>query len=150
MYPTVNLTEDTLYFSSDRSGGYGGFDLWYSIKNGKGQWSVPENMGGEINSEKDEITPHYSYEERTLFFSSNGHIGYGHFDIYYCNNPHTSKEIHNMGAPFNSGFDDSFLIITNGEGFFSSNRGNGKENLDVYRFFMKKRKDVVKSTALKK
>ena len=150
MYPTVNLTEDTLYFSSDRAGGYGGFDLWYSIKDEKGQWSEPENMGQIINSEKDEITPHFSYEDKALFFSSNGHIGYGHFDIYYCNKPHTSGEIHNMGAPFNSGYDDKFLIITNGEGFFSSNRDGADEDLDVYRFFIDESQNKPESTALKK
>ncbi|MEQ8337812.1 MAG: tetratricopeptide repeat protein, partial [Cyclobacteriaceae bacterium] len=79
-HPALNLTDDMLYFSSDMPGGMGGSDLYYSaLKNGK--WEPPVNLGPEINTAGDELFPYFSYDGN-LYFSSDGHGGFGGLDIY--------------------------------------------------------------------
>ncbi|TNF39183.1 MAG: hypothetical protein EP313_06595 [Bacteroidetes bacterium] len=83
---------NTMVFASDREGGYGGFDLWYSVWNGQ-DWSVPVNMGAHINSEYDEYRPIVVSGEEgrflndLLIFSSNRPGGKGGFDLYYAGVP---------------------------------------------------------------
>lgn len=122
-----------LYFSSDMSGGYGGLDLYYSdIEMGK--WTKPENLGEKVNSPFDEISPAIS-GDTLLYFSSNGHPGYGNFDVF-CSVIHSNifdKPI-NMKAPINSIGDDLyFRHINDTYGLLTSDRSpNGKGGYDVY------------------
>ena len=72
-----------MYFVSDRNGGYGGLDVWFSIIDSAGNFSFPINAGPKINTVADEITPFYLPLSNTLYFSSsNKDTGLGGFDVY--------------------------------------------------------------------
>lgn len=80
---TYNPNLEALYFSSDRPGGFGGMDIWYTVYNKtKKTFIPPRNSGSKINSAADEVTPFYQSEIKTLFYSSNAILGYGGFDVY--------------------------------------------------------------------
>lgn len=86
---------NTLYFSSDRAGGYGGYDLYAASLN---TLSV-QNLGAVINTENDEQAPYYFPKEQTLVFASNGRVGMGGYDLYYAKGNSA-----NWGAPVNFGY----------------------------------------------
>jgi hypothetical protein len=132
--PTTTVFGDTLIFSSDRPGGYGGYDLWYAVMKQNSEWRKPVNLGPVINTARDERFPFYYHKDGILFFSSNGHIGYGQMDVYYTVTPFSSFDIVNIGAPFNSGYNDQGLILGPEHGFLSSDRKGGEGGLDVYIF----------------
>jgi len=130
--PTIGIdsekNREILYFSSNRKGGKGGWDLWLSVYNEKkGEYKKPRNLGSSINTPRDEITPFYDITNRTLFFSSNGLIGFGAQDIYISQGElrdwTTPK---NAGKPLNSSVDDIYYSYANdpANGFFVSNRKN--------------------------
>ncbi|MDX2001410.1 MAG: OmpA family protein [Chitinophagales bacterium] len=105
---------DTLYFSSNREGGKGGYDIYYSVVNKGGFAAEPVNLGDAVNTEWDERTPHYWSRKGTLFFSSNGHPGFGGFDNFSVKgNGKTWADVKNLGTPVNSSADD--LDFTVGE-----------------------------------
>lgn len=113
-----------LFFSSNRLGGYGGYDLYYSIvKNFNFQ--TPINLGPIINTAGNEITPYYDLRDSTLFFSSNFHTGLGGFDIFSSKGYLNSwQKVNNLGAPINSPFND-FYFYRNSydyDGYITSNR----------------------------
>ena len=119
---------DVLYFVSDRPGGKGGLDIWYSeFKDG--QFTPPRNCGSRVNTEGDESTPFYDSESNTLHFSSDGHPGFGGMDLFRAFGQKSKwiKEVENMKMPFNSPADDLYLIY--GEdpkvGYLTSNRPGG-------------------------
>ncbi|MEN7550818.1 tetratricopeptide repeat protein [Rapidithrix thailandica] len=130
-HPSLNATADTLYFSSDRPGGYGGFDIWFSTKNEKGQWGEPTNLGNTVNTRFNEISPFVS-TNGDLFIASNGHKGIGGYDIYQYNV--LQKNIENLGPPFNSSYDDCFYIEGDQLGFVTSNRPGSLGKFDIYSF----------------
>ena len=120
----------TLYYSSNRPGGFGGFDIWKSIWDGK-EWSTPVNAGPMVNSGKDDISP--SVSDGRLIFSSNGWTGLGGQDVFVWQNGMIAPA--NMMRGVNSAADDqSAWIGTDGKGYVSSNRAGGKGKLDVYAF----------------
>jgi outer membrane protein OmpA-like peptidoglycan-associated protein/tetratricopeptide (TPR) repeat protein len=133
-HPALNSTGNVLIFASDMPGGYGGTDLYFSVRSGKGAWTRPMNLGRKINTEGNELFP-YLDKAGTLYFSSTGHAGFGGLDIFSV----LLKEMKpigspkNIGAPINSSTDDFGLIISDDDksGFFSSNR---KGNDDIYQF----------------
>lgn len=134
-HPAFSADDNILYFASDMKGGYGGTDLYRSVKTG-GQWGTPENLGGEINTPGDEKFP-YIAKDGTLYFSSNGHYGLGGLDIYrVLVDKKTNKlgKVENLGAPFNSSKDDFGLIVAkdNQSGYFTSNRPGGLGSDDIY------------------
>ncbi len=118
--------DEVVYFVSDREGGKGGLDVWYTIYQAKKQtWRIPKNAGNKINSQGDEITPYYDMATRTMYFSSNGWPGLGEYDIFKSTGElgrFTPKE--NMGSPVNTPYDDYYFTISeNGQkGFLISNR----------------------------
>jgi outer membrane protein OmpA-like peptidoglycan-associated protein len=80
---TYNPNLEALYFTSDRPGGFGGMDIWYTVYNkAKKTFIPPRNCGSKINSAADEVSPFYQAEIKTLFYSSNANTGYGGFDVY--------------------------------------------------------------------
>lgn len=82
-HPSLSVTEDTLFFSSDRKGGFGGADIYFSVKDRWGTWSEARNIGAVINTQKDEVSPFMHAIYGVLYFSSNGQlINFGDFDIY--------------------------------------------------------------------
>lgn len=125
---------DTLYFSSNRAGGFGGFDIYMSVKTITG-WSNPVNLGNKVNTPFDEISPFVSENGKQLFFSSNGHRSMGGFDL--CLSGYENKTWglpHNLGYPINTLDDDTFLFpLNNGKrGFISraSEESSGED--DIY------------------
>ena len=140
-HPALNATGDTIYFVSDSPLGYGGKDIWIAELDGD-KWVNAHPLGRGINTEADEMYP-YIHEDGTLYFSSNGHPGYGGLDIFKATRDTTVTDsvvwvLYNMGAPFN-GVGDDFGITFAGKsqnGFFSSNRGDKKGYDKIYQFIL--------------
>jgi outer membrane protein OmpA-like peptidoglycan-associated protein len=138
-HPSLSSDGKTLFFASDKPGGYGGVDLYVSYRKIGGEWSVPENLGPEINTPGDEMFPFFS-EDSTLYFASNGHAGLGGLDVYstnFVNGRWTAPE--NLGYPINTNKDDFGYIIEpdNKFGYFVSNREGGVGDDDIYKFTKK-------------
>jgi outer membrane protein OmpA-like peptidoglycan-associated protein/tetratricopeptide (TPR) repeat protein len=136
--PSISADGKTLFFISDRPGGYGGYDIYRSIKNDKGEWGTPINMGPNINSTGNEKSPFIHPDGKTLYFSSDGWMGLGGYDIFYSrlqDDGSWSKPV-NLGYPINSPDDEvGFLVSTDGtSGYFASNKFNGKGGWDLYSF----------------
>lgn len=135
--PSLSADGRWLFFSSNRPGGPGGYDVWYSERQAGGTWSKPHLADG-INTPGDEQTPFLHPDGRTLYFSSEGYPGLGGLDLYVTRwQPDgTFSEPENLGYPINTYADDMGLSVSRdgAEGFFASNRGAG--GLDIYRFPM--------------
>ena len=132
-HPALSNDEKTLYFASDMPSTLGSFDI-FSVSINDGNYGTPKNLGSKINTFKKEQFPFVSKDNK-LYFSSNGHAGYGSLDVFVSEieNNSFSKPL-NIGLPVNSGFDDfTFTIDSESkEGYFSSNRLGGKGNDDIY------------------
>lgn len=128
-FPCLAADGQTLYFSSDRPGGFGGFDI-YSARRIGTTWTEPRNLGNAINTVGDEITPYMS--GKTFYFASNYHTGLGGFDIFRTTD--VLGAIENMGVGINSSDDDFGFVLNpnNNIGYFVSNRAGGKGNEDIY------------------
>ena len=113
-------------------GGKGGTDIYKCTLNDQ-TWSKPENLGEIINTIGDESTP-FLYNNRILYFASNGHGGFGGLDVFKSSWTKNTPEVENMGYPINSAFDDFGLILNNDgtAGFVASNRAGGGFNDDLY------------------
>ena len=142
--PALTHGGDTLFFNSNRPGGLGGTDIWMSVSAGKDNWGPAINLGDQINTILNEISPYYSEDENALFFSSDGHRGFGGFDIYMAKGYSLfTAEVFNLGPPFNSNRDDSYYYLGEKTGFLSSNRKGGKGGFDLYRFNIITRKKII-------
>ncbi len=138
--PSISADGRMLFFSSNRPGGFGGKDLWYSVLDEKGNCSVPVNLGESINTPGDEMSPFIHFDGKTLYFASDGRPGMGGFDNYMSRmkSDTTWSDPQNLGYPINDASDDMGLVIeANGQkAYFSSKRdnNNGKDifffNLD--------------------
>ncbi len=135
-HPALSKDDRTLYFSSDRPGGYGASDLWMVSINGGG-YGNPQNLGPGINTEARETFPYINSNDE-LYFSSDGRVGLGGLDVYAVKTYADGSfgGIQNVGAPVNSNADDFayYIDYKTKEGFFSSNRTGGKGNDDIYSF----------------
>ncbi len=134
-HPSISHTGDTLFFVSDRVGGFGGSDIWMSLRGMEEEsWTPAINLGEIINSPENEITPYYSSPFNCLLFASNGHVGYGGYDIYAAKGESFFEpEIYNLGPPFNSALDDTYFAISDSVGFISTNRQD-KRLLNLFSF----------------
>jgi hypothetical protein len=131
--PAISPGGDTLYFASTRPGGYGMFDIWVSIDKGKNDWTEPVNAGSIINTKANDIAPALSDIPSVLFFSSEGHPGYGGYDLFVAKAKSTRDTVlYNLNYPFNSVKDDCFLTFHGQEILWSSNRDGGKGGFDIY------------------
>ena len=125
-HPAISPKGDILIFASDKPGGFGGTDLYYSVRIGPEKlWGKPVNMGPKINTEGNEMFPYWD-KDHTLYFSSTGHAGLGGLDIFEVKLKDLKPQYppKNLGMPINSAADD-FGLINNkdgSKGFFSSNR----------------------------
>lgn len=119
------LKAEVLYFVSDRPGGKGGLDIWTSVLNKKGNPGKPVNLE-DINTEADEMSPFIHQPSHTLFFSSNGYVGFGNFDIYKSDLGKNQKwqTPENVGYPINGSYNDLYFILhpDSTKAFLSSNR----------------------------
>lgn len=135
--PSFSIDGRTLYFVSDRKGGYGKMDIWKTVYT-NGQWSTPENLGPNINTAGDDMSPFIHYDDHTLYFSSNGHVGMGGMDLFRSrkNADGTWEKAENLGYPINTDGDETNLIV-NAEGstaYYSSDRKEGYGKQDLYSF----------------
>ncbi|MBL4625625.1 MAG: PD40 domain-containing protein [Flavobacteriales bacterium] len=141
---SASLTEDgnILYFSSDRPEGYGGKDIYRSVRFGNGEWSLPVNLGPTINTKYDDDAPFIDHDGQTLYFSSKGHKTIGGYDIFKsAKKPSTTKEHtswsmpQNMGYPINTVKDDIYFVKTGDDntGYYSSSKDGGYGGQDIYK-----------------
>ena len=127
-HPTLNTTEDKLYFSSDMPGTLGQSDIFVVDINADGSFGTPINLGDKINTESKETFPFIS-NEGVLYFASDGHPGLGGLDVFATDmNNLDYPLIVNVGEPINSRADDFSLIFNSitKKGYFASNRADGK------------------------
>jgi outer membrane protein OmpA-like peptidoglycan-associated protein len=138
-HPAITADGRRMFFSSDRPGGFGGMDIYYVDLDESGNpIGEPVNLGNKVNTSQHEVFPSYNDKENLLFFSSDGHYGFGGLDVYAAKLDKQAKvlNIENLATPINSSSDD-FCFITNEEqtsGFFCSNREGGKGEDDIYGF----------------
>lgn len=137
-HPTLNVTEDTLYFSSDRRGGFGLADLYYATKDNKGRWKEARNLGPIINTRNNEVSPFYHKEHNVLYFSSNGHLlNFGDYDIYksYKQAGLWSEPI-NIGPLVNGKGTEFYFSIDQASNyiFYARSQEESMKNLDLYSF----------------
>ena len=141
-HPALSPDEKTLYFVSNKPGGFGKEDIYEVGIKSDGTFGEPKNLGKEINSEGVEMFPYMS-KDSTLFFSSNGHIGLGGLDIFESklNKDNSFNGIANLGKPINSKKDDFYFIVNKEKktGYFTSNREGGKGDDDIYSFVLKEK-----------
>ena len=134
---SIATTGDIVFYSSDRPGGQGELDLYYSLMDDQGNWGPAVNMGSTINSEYDEDSPFIDYDGKTLYFSSRGGMGMGGYDIFKAEYDSTSgnwTNIVNLGYPINTPDDDIYFVgtKTGKRGYFASVRENGMGYTDIY------------------
>ena len=136
-HPFVSPDGRRLYFTSDRPGGLGGTDIWYSEIHARGGIGYPKNAGPVVNTEGNEMFP-FINEEGNLIFSSDGHVGFGMLDIFstVVNEHGDFTDVINLGTPINSSKDDfAYYADTHGiNGYISSNRDSGEGSDDIYKF----------------
>jgi outer membrane protein OmpA-like peptidoglycan-associated protein len=135
--PSISADGRTLYFVSNRKGGYGGYDIWKSTLTEKG-WGEPVNLGPSINTAFDEQSPFIHPDDSTLYFCSNGWPGMGNKDLFVSRRTKTGEwgKPENLGYPINSNGDENGLTITatGNYAFFASNNLNGYGGYDIYTF----------------
>ncbi len=132
--PALSPDGSTLFFSSNRDGGHGGLDIYTAKLNRRGRWVDVRNMGPQINTPGNELFP-YAGGTGMLYFSSDGHPGFGGIDLFQATRTSGHVTIENLGVPINSKDDDFGLFLFNpSRGFFTSNRPGGKGDDDIYTF----------------
>ena len=132
-HPSVSDDGKKLYFTSNMPGGYGDTDI-YVVSINNGHYGAPKNLGPKVNSKFKEYTPFVDGD--ILYYSSNRPGGHGRLDIYMTKLDESLEEPINLGKPMNSNMDDLSFIINKQtqKGYFSSNRGGGKGDDDIYSF----------------
>ncbi len=142
--PCISGDGRSLYFVSGRKGGQGMLDIWVSNLKNDGTWEEPENLGATINTPFDEQRPFIHPDNHTLYFSSNGHPGFGNADIFMSKKDENGnwQQPINLGLPINSyENEEGIYVSTDGAtGYFASDRFNSgevtKRNYDLYTFRM--------------
>lgn len=136
--PCLSPDKRDLYFTSNRPGGYGGIDLYVSHLQPNGRWSEPENLGPEINTVGNEQSPFIHADNQTLYFTSNGHPGYGDEDLFVVRRAPAGKwsKPENLGYPINTiNREGTLFIEANGKtSYYASDRGDGVGLMDIYSF----------------
>ena len=150
--PTVCYMPDStvvLFFSSDRPGGQGGLDIWYTIIDSTGQPSECRNLGQIVNTQGNEITPYYDNQSQRLYLSSDWHYGYGGYDVFYTtgNIDEGFKAPINLGSSLNTAANELYFSVNTSNpknGYLASNRhgsfGNATCCNDIYRWRTQKPK----------
>jgi outer membrane protein OmpA-like peptidoglycan-associated protein/tetratricopeptide (TPR) repeat protein len=140
--PSIAPDGKTIYFVSNRPGGFGKKDIWKTEMIEEGVFTVPVNLGPTINTDEDEAAPFIHPDGRTLYFASNGHIGMGGYDCYYSTLADTGwMQPVNLGYPINTSADEINLLI-NAMGttaYYSSDKDGGYGGVDIYYFDLDER-----------
>ncbi|HEY9195675.1 MAG TPA: OmpA family protein [Mucilaginibacter sp.] len=135
--PSISADGRTLYFVSNKKGGYGGYDIWKSTLTDKG-WGEPENLGPNINTAYNEQSPFIHADDSTLYFGSNGWPGLGNKDLFVSRLGKDGKwqKPENLGYPINTNGDENGLTLTayGNYAFFASDNLNGFGGYDIYTF----------------
>lgn len=133
--------ERTLYFSSNRDGGFGGKDIYKVERLPNGAWGQVQNLGPTVNTVNDEDAPFIHADGKTLYFSSTGHQNMGGYDIFKTklNDSGEWSNPENLGYPINSVNDDIFYVVAaDGKtGYYSSSREGGYGGQDIYKVLLK-------------
>ena len=142
--PSITANGQKLYFSSNRAGGHGKYDIWVSTRQKDGSWSKAQNLGPAVNSPEHENTPFIHADGQTLYFMSDGHPGMGKFDLYYSRMGPDRQWASptNLGYPINTMSNDAALIVSlDGKtAYFASDRDYVKRSemdqarTDLYSF----------------
>lgn len=146
--PTLSHTEDTLFFTSDRLGGFGMSDIYFTYKTHNGEWAHAENLGPVINTRGNEVSPFYHPKHNVLYFSSNGQLlnfgpqdtveyTYRTFDIYKSIIKNGKfQEPRNIGPLVNSKGDEYYFTIdyTSKDLFYAKTEDPGSKNLELFSF----------------
>jgi outer membrane protein OmpA-like peptidoglycan-associated protein len=135
---SASLSPDgkTLYFTSNRPGGKGGYDIYRSTLEPTGLWGTPVNLGDDVNSSEDEATPFVSPDGKYLWFSSKGHMSMGGYDIFRCTIlPDGFSWAVNAGSPLNTTDDDLFFVPVQKDntGYMALADPAGNGNRDIKR-----------------
>lgn len=136
--PSLSSDGRTLYFISNKGGGVGGRDIWVSELSEDDRWETPRNLGSQVNTLNDEVSPFIHPNNITLYFASNGLTGFGGFDIFYAekeNNGWTAPK--NIGYPINTSEDQVSLVITSDgqKGYYSHEvNNNPSQKGKIYEF----------------
>ncbi|NOY06613.1 MAG: OmpA family protein [Chlorobi bacterium] len=136
-HPSISSDGARLYFTSDRPGGVGQLDIWYSERQPDGSWGTPRNLGAPVNTSCNEVTPFICGDGKTLYFSSDGFTGAGGYDIFVSERTAGSwSQPENVGRPVNTRYDELFPVTpptkrADSIMYFASNRP-GSMNLDLY------------------
>ncbi|HJU46477.1 MAG TPA: OmpA family protein, partial [Chitinophagaceae bacterium] len=140
--PSLSPDKRDLYFASRRPGGYGGSDLYVSHYQLNGRWSDPENLGPEVNTSGDESCPFIHADNHTLYFTSNGHPGYGGDDLFLVRKGPKGQwsNPENLGYPINTIENEGSLVITadGATAYYASDRSDSRGGLDLYSFELRK------------
>ncbi len=149
-HPAISTSGDTLFFSSDQPGGFGEHDLWMSIRE-QDEWQLPINLGASINTPFQETSPQWDSEKRSLLFASNGHPGWGGYDLFVASLSFSdlNNSVVNLGQPLNSSYDDTYIWGNNRMGYVTSNRGSNNTGFDIYHYQYTPRKNVLFSLSNK-
>jgi outer membrane protein OmpA-like peptidoglycan-associated protein len=141
--PSFSPDKRDLYFSSSRPGGYGGNDIYVTHRLASGRWSEPENLGPEVNTVGDEGYPFMHADNQTLYFTSNGHLGYGGDDLFMIKKKGNKwDKAVNLGYPINTIENEGSLsVAADGKtAYYASDRSDSRGGLDIYTFEL--REDV--------
>lgn len=136
--PALSFTEDTLYFASNRNGGFGLSDIYYAVKQKDGTWSKAYNLGPVVNTRNNEVSPFVHPHYNILYFSSNGQLmNFGDFDIYktYLKNGQWIEPL-NVG-PLVNGKGSEYYFTIDGQSknlYYARSEESDLKNLDLYSF----------------
>lgn len=143
-HASISPDGQTLYFTSDRNGGYGELDIYRATLNRRGRWTDVENLGPGINTPFNEETPFVTSNGRYLFFSSEGHNSMGGYDIFYVDleNP---EQVHNAGYPLNDTGDNIFFFPVEGgkAGYISLYSEENLGQKDIYKVILEEDHELI-------
>ncbi|HEX3023992.1 MAG TPA: OmpA family protein, partial [Chitinophagaceae bacterium] len=139
--PSLSPDNRVLYFSSNRPGGFGGKDLYMSVRMANGKWGPATNMGPDINSKGDDMAPYIHADNQTLYFTSDGLPGYGGTDLFICRKDIAGNwsKPENLGYPINTIENEgSICVSSNGlTAYYASDRADSRGGLDLYTFTLR-------------
>lgn len=136
--PSLSPDKRDLYFASNREGGYGGSDIYVTHRLPNGSWTMPENLGPAINTAGNESCPFIHADNQSLYFTSNGHPGYGGDDLFVTRKSSTTKWSvpENLGYPVNTIENEGSMIVSadGKSAYYASDRSDSRGGLDLYMF----------------